>query len=158
MKEQFVTYDIAIKLKEKGFDEVCLAYYYNNPHVTKSDKGLNGIYLFGNGEDFINKKLKCKNFVMEEGFCNDNYIAAPLWQQVLNWLADKYKIEPSTTMGYEDTTINFPGHLWRQFNICILEGGPLQSDVIFLDDEIYYEISREELINNHFIPKALTLI
>ena len=29
MKEQFVTYEIALKLKELGFDEPCIAYYFN---------------------------------------------------------------------------------------------------------------------------------
>lgn len=28
MKEQFVTYEIALKLKELGFDEKCVASYY----------------------------------------------------------------------------------------------------------------------------------
>ena len=27
MKDQFVTYEIALKLKELGFDEECFAYY-----------------------------------------------------------------------------------------------------------------------------------
>ena len=28
MEEQFVTYEIALKLKELGFDEKCLVWYY----------------------------------------------------------------------------------------------------------------------------------
>ena len=44
MKEQFVTYNIALKLKELGFDEECLAYYidpenpfYEDNHGNKTN-------------------------------------------------------------------------------------------------------------------------
>jgi hypothetical protein len=131
MKEQFVPYEMALKLKEKGFDEPCIKVY-----------------------DVLGY-LQDEKIMDEYGL---EKILAPLWQQVFNWLADKYKIEILTTIGYEGTTMSFPGHLWRQFNICILEGGPLQSAAIFLEDDIYYNISGKELINNHFIPKALDLI
>lgn len=62
MKNQFVTYKIALKLKELGFNEECLGYFRNN---TKS---------FHLGEDTRVQK---------------DSVLAPLWQQVIDWLDNK---------------------------------------------------------------------
>ena len=34
MKEQFVTYEIALKLKELGFNDYCLRYYHINKQLS----------------------------------------------------------------------------------------------------------------------------
>lgn len=84
MEKQFVTYEIALKLKELGFDEPCLAYFEsvydgltqkhagrlvlgNKPEHLQSYKQL--IYIFG-----------------------QNNQLAPLWQQVIDWLREKHSI------------------------------------------------------------------
>ena len=68
MKEEFVTYEIALKLKELGFDEPCFGYFpplkkeitvWYNPEITNS------------GE----------------------FILAPLWQQVIDWFREKHLID-----------------------------------------------------------------
>ena len=66
--EDFVTYEIAVKLKEKGFDDECHAYYY--------------------------EPLKhCLNFsrVFKTNSLIENYncITAPTVSQVLKWLREK---------------------------------------------------------------------
>jgi hypothetical protein len=66
MNKEFVTYDIAKKLKELGFDEECLMWY---PH----EKLLTADLIFTQYKD-------------TEEFCN-----APLRQQAFRWLRDKYK-------------------------------------------------------------------
>ena len=66
MKEQFVTYEIALALKELGFDEECFGLYKNE-------------ILLRDYETFQwNEFLNC--------------IKAPLWQQVIDWLRETYKI------------------------------------------------------------------
>lgn len=65
MEEQFVTYEITLLLKELGFDEEVFAYYY--------EKKL--IFLAGP------QKLSFKWGT-----------PAPLWQQVIDWLRNKYHI------------------------------------------------------------------
>ena len=65
MKEQFVTYEIALKLKELGFDEDCLGYY------TITNKGL--LYPYNMHEYIYRKDFLC---------------TAPLWQQVWSFLDD----------------------------------------------------------------------
>jgi hypothetical protein len=64
MKNQFVTYEIAKKLKELGFNEECLGFFYPT-----------GTFML---------LAPRKN---EETTC----LKAPLWQQAIDWLREKYK-------------------------------------------------------------------
>lgn len=70
MEEQFVSYELAVKLKELGFDEECFAYYL------PTDTRLIIDYSFQ---------------VYEKGFG----ILAPLWQQAFDWFREKYNLESS---------------------------------------------------------------
>jgi hypothetical protein len=82
MKEQFVNYEIALELKELGFNEPCLGYYY--------DKKLDHFALFGviEGKIITNK--------------NNNVILAPLWQQVIDWLREKKYVNIEIRMNYPE--------------------------------------------------------
>ena len=62
MEKEFVTYEIALALKELGFNEECLAYF--------EDKELTHGML-----NSVGKK---------------RYLIAPLWQQVIDWFRIKY--------------------------------------------------------------------
>ncbi len=73
MKEQFVSYEIAIQLKEKGFDEPCIAAYV--PKMNKEFK------LVGCGALYFEVDGLHVNSAMLHG-----EIAAPLYQQVTDWL------------------------------------------------------------------------
>jgi len=66
MEKEFVTYELAVALKEIGFDGHCLMMY--------SDKSLHTRGSFGN--------LWQNN---EQGL-----LAAPLYQQVFRWFREKY--------------------------------------------------------------------
>lgn len=65
MKNQFVTYKIALKLKELGFNEKCIA-------------------TFDEDENF-----ELQNFEQNYDTFPSHIIAAPLWQQVIEWLDNK---------------------------------------------------------------------
>ena len=65
MEKEFVTYEQALKLKELGFDEKCLAFY-------------NGKFLDSTEYDFDSCVSK------DIGYC----VAAPLKQQVFRWFRD----------------------------------------------------------------------
>ena len=68
MKEQFVTYEIALKLKELGFDEkVCALYRYERLYPILGFEKINSV--------------------------KQSVIAAPLWQQVISWLKNECKLE-----------------------------------------------------------------
>ena len=73
MNEDFVTYELAVKLEAKGFNEPCYGYYHCNG-------GNDSFELCGNGDrDFLNSK-------------NKHRIAAPTIPQVLKWLREEKKI------------------------------------------------------------------
>lgn len=91
MKEQFVPYDLALKLKELGFDEECFYIWeYNNmiPMMEELsiekpdleiDTSLMPKFVLRNShsgffEPLINKEDSC---------------LAPLWQQAFDWLLEK---------------------------------------------------------------------
>ena len=68
MNKEFVPYDIALALKELGFDERCLGYYYNY----KGDWRLEYEDASDYGE-------------------YDEIVNAPLYQQAFRWFREKYK-------------------------------------------------------------------
>lgn len=75
MKREFVPLEIAIKLKQLGFDKNCIAYYQE------------GKFMFASQEDNFN-------------FDSDDWLSlctqsAALWQQVIDWLTEKYSIDIS---------------------------------------------------------------
>lgn len=73
MKEDFVTYDIAVKLKEKGFDWTCMAHFNN---ITYNEPTLNyNVTVF----DIRGSNFKSLNKL-------DSFIDAPTIFQVLKWL------------------------------------------------------------------------
>lgn len=71
MNEDFVTYELAVKLKEKGFDALCYGYYHCN--------GGNDSFELCGDRDFMNSK-------------NAFRVAAPTISQVLKWLREEKKI------------------------------------------------------------------
>ena len=70
MKEQFVTYEIALELKYLGFNEKCFG-SYETKDIIKEGYLLH--YPF-------------------DGKLFSNQILAPLWQQVEEWFREKYSI------------------------------------------------------------------
>lgn len=92
MKEDFVTYEIAVKLKEKGFKEECLAYYTTDIdffyNTTLDSEVVTGFKSFNSNPNSICWKR----------------IDAPIISQVLKWLREEKKlfVEPSLfKYGYE---------------------------------------------------------
>lgn len=89
IEDNFCNYKIAKQLKELGFDEECITFYDNekklgfNGKYSTIKKGyksstVNNLWIKRYGKDF-----KC--------------IAAPLYQQVLQWLIEKYNIHVSVS-------------------------------------------------------------
>lgn len=68
MNKQFVTYEIAILLKELGFDEEVLRWYDHQ----RKDKTM---YV-----SILKKDM-------------DKHIPAPLWQQAIDWFREKHKLQ-----------------------------------------------------------------
>lgn len=82
MTDQFVTYEMALKLKELGFKEKCLGYF--------------------NPEENNRLNLKGYSYYVGDLIATD----APLYQQVLKWLRDK-KIFIEIVTGENDNKENY---------------------------------------------------
>lgn len=74
MKSQFLTYEIALAVKELGFDEECIGFYYNKVYNNENNFEI-AI------PDVV--KVMCAKF---------NHIKAPLWQQVIEWFRNLHNI------------------------------------------------------------------
>ncbi len=74
----FISYEIAKKLKEIGYDEPCIAWYLPNKKIQFGLSDDDGIDTFKNSEST----------------CHNSLISAPSWQQCIDWLRDNHKIIP----------------------------------------------------------------
>jgi len=73
MKEQFVIYEIALKLKELGFDELCFGWW---------------CWINGSVASFYNYKISNPQLIELNN--HKNNCSAPLYQQVIDWFREKY--------------------------------------------------------------------
>lgn len=105
--EDFVTYELSVKLKEKGFNEKCLFAYNDeqiiNPKIVEEYGDLSDDGYYELTED-CGGKLKFDNVYIYEQqiilrdkiIIERNFIDAPTISQVLKWLREKYSIHIST--------------------------------------------------------------
>ena len=71
MEKEFVPYELALKLKELGFDEPCFGYYCNQ-----------------------RKELDTISSEVCERLCKyDTYIKAPTFSQCFRWFREKHNID-----------------------------------------------------------------
>ena len=96
MEKEFVSYEIALKLKELGFDEPCFTYYYE---LTSNLRTHLAIDIRNAWTYSGNKKL--------------GFTLAPLYQQVFKWFRNKYSIDFSINTIYsrynDNTTKKYSG-------------------------------------------------
>lgn len=133
MKEEFVTYEISVKLKEKGFKEKCFAYYYpkGSELIFNANQFRGGIV-----EDCLYSNNSLPNDCMASDF-----VDAPTISQVLKWLREKKSLHieiVSAAYGYIYIVSDTPnkggtdrvnsryrgindGGAWDDYNECVLD-------------------------------------
>ena len=79
MKQEFVPYELAVKLKALGFDEPCLGLYY--PNGKFNIKEQNGLNCDSDKNSYLD------SLGNSAGFCT-----APLYQQVFRWFREEYNL------------------------------------------------------------------
>ena len=83
MEEQFVSYEMALKLKEKGFNERCFGLW-----ETWANSKWNAYPDYGGVVElyckYYSHRLLFTNFPFDKRY--DNVILAPTHQQVIDWL------------------------------------------------------------------------
>jgi hypothetical protein len=71
MKKEFVPYELALKMKQLGFDEKCFRYYQNGFLMNDNP------YLVPKNSHLLTSKKEC---------------SAPLFQQAFRWFREKYDL------------------------------------------------------------------
>ena len=78
MEKEFVPYDIALAMKELGFDEPCVAVYYGDYDSRSFENGLALEY-------------RESQYYAQKGWAKG--VLAPLYQQAFRWFREKYNID-----------------------------------------------------------------
>ena len=87
MKEQFVTYEIALELKELGFNEECLAKYNGGMELVTT-----GCYT---------DSPPISLAITQNDIC-EAHVLAPLWQQVIDWLREEHDLHINVITRYHE--------------------------------------------------------
>lgn len=89
IKENFVTFKQAVKLKELGFDEGCFSIYgYNNSG--EFNFSTDRLWLFNEISEYENNNIHPED--LKNSCIEDNAASAPLCQQVFKWFRKKYEL------------------------------------------------------------------
>jgi hypothetical protein len=128
MKNEFVTYEQAVKLKELGFNESCL-FWFDEKNIT-----------------FF------KEFPMEQpsNFNITHLVSAPLKQQVFTWFREKYNLDCSI-INWHNCLENW---CFRIMNLVMSDNNNLDYDS-YLIEENYDSYEDAELA---CIDKLISLI
>lgn len=90
MKDLFVSYEIAKKLKDQGYNEPSLMVYYGEGKgQAETGQPKDKMYLPSGFGKVKNTDLK--NF-SKEGIYNQGQVTAPLYQQVVDWFREEHGV------------------------------------------------------------------
>ena len=100
MRNEFVPYELALRMKHLGFSEPCFGYY--------NSKGLNYLHIKNSDE------------LIEADYIKGNWCAAPLFQQAFRWFRESFRISGIPThQSYE---------IWDVLEgECFIEVYPIES-------------------------------
>ena len=82
--EDFVTFEIARKLKEKGFVELCLVYYTNDDRIN---------YNYSHKSGTCHRDCYFSHNLMPKDSVSGKFVDAPTIYQVLKWLRKEKNID-----------------------------------------------------------------
>ena len=139
LEHLFVSYELALELKNIGFDEPCIR-SYDNDNENSSDKKF---YLF----EYISS-IGITTTQLQSNKGMENFIGAPLYQQVIDWLRDEKYINIQTHydyITYDVIIYDYKNSQTIKLQSTLMEGAPY----CFTD---YYEALNEA------IKEALKLI
>lgn len=112
MDKLFVSFVVANKLKELGFDETCYKYCSITEHVYPIDK--HGVCSYINpGDELSVEQFKYFECLFGEEF---KCVKIPTHQQVVNWLEENYNIHLDR-IWYDDkvTPTRWVYHVGKQY-------------------------------------------
>ena len=116
LEKEFINYELALELKQLGFDEPCLASYYH-----------------------AGKKLDIAEYVRHGEYT----VLAPLFQQAFRWFREKYDLDysllPESSSGHRLSTRTFNIVIYKyHMNMNV------QAEIVRIDGKIARYNKREE--------------
>lgn len=126
MNKDFVTYELAKKLKEKGFRELCLVYYTN-------DNTLYYNYSHKAGACYTDCYLS--HNLMPKDSVSGKFVDAPTISQVLKWLREEKEIFIRVTLSYDYST-NADGEQVDRWTFWLFEVFSMGSGSLIYTEEI----------------------
>lgn len=100
MEKQFVPSELAVKLRDLGYDEECFAHYRSGNFDIVSDK----LFIQYNNEFYSEYN---KNSLLDGA-------TAPLWQQAFDWFRVEHSIDSAIVVnrfGYYFTIVDVNSHI-----------------------------------------------
>lgn len=89
MKREFLPFELAVKLKDLGFDEPCLGNYIQyHSYSFECERSGTTVCMY---EDKP-VKLYIGRYTNDFGRPESKICSAPLWQQSFDWFREKYKL------------------------------------------------------------------
>lgn len=101
----FVPFELAVKLKELGFNERCLAYYSGSDGQDKT------LYTY-----HISFSINSTTTQYHSNISDKNYtFSAPIWQQAFDWFREKYSLvgEPIPYYGDSERPMGWQWQVWN---------------------------------------------
>ena len=99
MEKEFAPYELAVKLKDLGFNEPCFGFYLEDGTWTPASYSRKGI-VYPSNTDLL-----------------PGWYTALLFQQAFRWIREKYNIQgyiySSTVRGNSEKTKQFTGYIWN---------------------------------------------
>jgi hypothetical protein len=81
MEKEFVPYELALRMKQLGFDEECIAYYQKSAVIGNDNiLPISFTNMASDFNDYEYSKLGVP------------FYSAPTWQQAFRWFREKYQI------------------------------------------------------------------
>jgi len=105
--KEFVPYELALELKQLGFDEPCLGYYADK---TGEDKT---IYTVGTVQNSINSMSVHLNTN-----CRSYEFSAPTYSQAFRWFRETFNLHSNISSWRDDNNLSFS----HEFEIYDLQG------------------------------------
>ena len=87
MNKEFVTYEQALALKELGFDEPCISYYFSDSIFNDAAEEDDTLHP-GDPRFYSDTNTSLSAYTKDE--LKYNSVSAPLYQQVFRWLRNQY--------------------------------------------------------------------
>jgi hypothetical protein len=125
MTKEFLPYELAVKLKQLGFDDECMAYYtISLTEVEHKEDGTTGPFGWKKGEVFFEKRF-FKNNSQGIDRSNENWleVGAPLFQQAFRWFREKYDLHGAVRKRNGNGNIYFE----QIFDEDVLQNGPFDT-------------------------------